>query len=69
MAQDDAFVLDFYAAHATDDDATLVHAVLTNERMWGEDLTAIEGLEDFVVAMLDVVRVHGAKAAYAAALA
>ena len=69
VAQDDAFVLEFYVSHAADDDATLVHAVLTNEQMWGEDLTAIEGLEDFVVAMLDVVRAHGAKAAYAAALA
>ena len=69
VAQDDAFVLEFYVSHAADNDATLVHAVLANEQMWGEDLTAIEGLEDFVAAMLDVVRVHGAKAAYAAALA
>ncbi|MBD4339286.1 tagaturonate reductase, partial [Xanthomonas citri pv. citri] len=29
-AQDDAFVLDFYAAHAGADDAELVHDVLSN---------------------------------------
>ena len=46
-AQDDAFVLDFYAAHAGADDAQLVHDVLTNEQMWGEDLTQIAGLEEF----------------------
>ena len=68
VASDDAFVLDFYADHAADDDATLVHAVLTNEQMWGEDLTAIAGLEEFVVAALATVRADGAKAAYAAAL-
>ena len=42
-AQDDAFVLDFYAAHAGADDAELVHDVLSNEQMWGEDLTQIAG--------------------------
>ncbi len=69
VAQDDAFVLDFYADHAADADDALVHAVLTNEQMWGEDLTAIEGLEKFVAGALAVVRTQGAKAAYAAALA
>lgn len=37
-AQDDAFVLDFYAAHAGADDAELVHDVLTNEQMWARAL-------------------------------
>ncbi len=69
VAQDDDFVLDFYAEHACDADEDLVHAVLTNEQMWGEDLTAIEGLEKFVANMLSVVRTQGAKAAYAAAVA
>lgn len=55
-AQDDAFVLDFYAAHAGTDDAELVHDVLTNEQMWGENLTQIAGLEEFVVGALAVVR-------------
>ena len=68
-AQDDAFVLDFYAAHAGADDAELVHDVLTNEQMWGEDLTQITGLEEFVVNALTVVRVEGAKQAFANAQA
>ncbi len=69
VAQDDAFVLDFYADHASDSDADLVHAVLSNEQMWGEDLTQVAGLEEFVAGALAVVRTQGAKAAYAAALA
>ena len=69
VAQDDAFVLDYYAEHAGEADADLVHGVLTNEQMWGEDLTAVAGLEDFVASQLAVVRTQGAKAAYAAALA
>ena len=40
VARDDAFVLDFYAAHVDDADADLVAAVLSNEQMWGQDLTA-----------------------------
>ena len=68
VAADDAFVLDFYAAHAGADDAELVHDVLANEQMWGEDLTAIAGLEEFVVNALATVRTEGAKAAYAAAI-
>ena len=68
-AQDDAFVLDFYAAHAGADDAELVHDVLSNEQMWGEDLTQIAGLEEFVVNALAVVRAEGAKQAFANAQA
>ena len=68
-AQDDAFVLDFYAAHAGADDAELVHDVLTNEQMWGEDLTQIAGLEEFVVNALTVVRAEGVKQAFANAQA
>ena len=68
-AQDDAFVLDFYAAHAGADDAELVHEVLTNEQMWGENLTQIAGLEEFVVNALAVVRAEGVKQAFANAQA
>ena len=62
-------MLDFYAAHAGADDTELVHDVLTNEQMWGEDLTQITGLEEFVVNALTVVRVEGAKQAFAKAQA
>lgn len=65
--QDDAYVLDFYAAHREDVDEDLVHAVMTDEHMWGEDLTAVEGFERFVVDTLHVIRTGGVKAAFAAA--
>ena len=68
-AQDDAFVLDFYAKHVGADDAELVHEVLTDEQMWGENLTQIAGLEDFVAKVLAVVRTEGAKQAFANAIA
>ena len=69
VAADDGFVLDFYAEHHADEDAALVHAVLSNEHMWGQDLTAVEGLEAAVLAALETVRAEGAKAAFAACLA
>lgn len=51
------------------DDAELVHDVLSNEQMWGEDLTQIAGLEEFVVNALAVVRSEGVKQAFANAQA
>ena len=69
VAADDAFVLDFYAERSGADDATLAHDVLTCEQMWGEDLTRIAGLEQFVADALAIVREQGAKAAFAAAIA
>lgn len=68
VAADDAFVLDFYAAHVSDADADLVAAVLSNEQMWGQDLTQVPGLLGFVTDALAIVRTQGAAAAYAAAL-
>lgn len=65
--QDDAYVLDFYAAHRDDSDAALVHAAMKDERMWGEDLTAIEGFEKHVIDMLGLIRRDGVKAAFEAA--
>lgn len=67
-AQDDAYVLDFYAAHHADGDAALVHAVLTDGQMWGQDLTDVEGLESAVAAALGTIRAEGTKAAFAACL-
>lgn len=67
-AQDDGWVLDFYAEHAKDSDADLVHAVLTCERMWGQDLTAIAGLEDAVCAALATIRAEGTRTAFAVCL-
>ena len=46
----------------------LVHAVMTNEQMWGQDLTKVPGFESAVVAGVKLIREKGAKAAYASCL-
>jgi tagaturonate reductase len=46
----------------------LVHAVLTNEKMWGEDLSKIKGLEAQVVKDLQMIRQDGAEKAFASCL-
>ena len=65
---DDRWVLEFYYDHKDDDAATLTHAVMTNEQMWGEDLTKIEGFEAEVARILGVIRKDGTLKAYAACL-
>ena len=61
---DDRWALEFYFAHKDDTPEALVHAVLTNQEMWGQDLTKIAGLEAQVVADLKKIRADGAKAAF-----
>ena len=65
---DDGWALDFYYAHKDDSVEDLVHAVMTNEQMWGQDLTKVPGFEAAVVAGLKLIREQGAKAAYASCL-
>ncbi len=66
--QDDAWVLDFYYEHKDASDAELVKAVLSNEKMWDQDLTKIADLEETVLADLTKIRNEGAEAAYASCL-
>lgn len=66
--QDDAWVLDFYEARKDAEDTVLVHDVLTNVDMWGQDLTQISGLEKAVCDNLSMIRGQGAEAAYASCL-
>ncbi|MBR2207576.1 MAG: tagaturonate reductase [Synergistaceae bacterium] len=61
---DDRWALEFYFAHKDDSPEALVHAVLTNTEMWGQDLTKIAGLEAKVVEGLKKIRSGGAKAAF-----
>ena len=68
VISDDAWALDFYYEHRNDSARDLVHAVLTNEQMWDQDLTRIAGLEEKVLADLEMIRKDGAKAAYASCL-
>ncbi len=62
---DDRWVLEFYYDHKDDDAAALAHAVMTNEKMWGQDLTAIRGFEAEAAKILDLIRKEGALKAYA----
>ncbi len=66
--KDDRQILEFYYDHRADDAAALVHAVLSNEKMWDQDLTDIEGLEVLVTEILETIRTKGAKAAYASCI-
>ena len=65
---DDHWALEFYYAHRDDSPEDLVHAVMTNEQMWGQALTAVPGFETAVVADLKLIREQGAKAAYASCI-
>ena len=66
---DDRPVLEFYAAHKNDAVPALVRAVLANQAFWGQDLTAVPGLEAATVQNLTLIREKGALAAFAACLA
>ena len=65
---DDHWALEFYWAHKDDSTEDLVHAVLTNTDMWGQDLTAISGFETAVAQDLALIRKEGALAAYRSCL-
>ncbi len=65
---DDRYVLEFYRDHKEDSPEELVHAVMTNTEMWGQDLTAVPGFETAVVRILKQIRSEGALAAYKACL-
>lgn len=65
---DDRWALEFYYAHRNDSVEDLVHAVMTNEQMWGQDLTKVSGFEAATVANLKKIRTEGTIAAYASCL-
>ena len=63
---DDRWVLEFYAAHRGDSPEELVHAVMTNTDMWGQDLTEIPGFEKEAARILELIREKGALEAFRA---
>ena len=65
---DDRWVLEFYYDHRADTEEALVHAVMTDSRMWGEDLTQIPGFEATVVENLKLIRTQGVLEAYRSCL-
>ncbi len=66
---DDRAVLQFYWFHRNDTPEELIHAVMTNEDMWGTDLTAVPGFEAEAVRILKTIRESGALQAFADCLA
>ncbi len=68
VCSDDRWVLEFYWDHRDDTLEDLVHSVMTNEQMWGKDLTEIDGFEKLTVRNLEKIRKEGAIAAYASCL-
>ena len=68
VCSDDRWALEFYYAHRDDSAKELVHAVMTNQQMWGQDLTRIPGFEAAVAAHLETIRAHGALAVMKQAL-
>ncbi len=69
LVSDDRWVLEFYWERRDASAEALVHDVLTNEQMWGRDLTAVGGLEAEVVRILRLIREEGALAAFKQAIA
>ena len=68
VCSDDRWALEFYYDHRNDSEEELVHAVMTNLQMWGQDLTQIPGFEAATVANLKLIRTEGAMAAYRSCL-
>ena len=68
VCSDDRWALEFYYAHRDSSVEELVHDVMTNQQMWGQDLTAIPGFEAATVANLKLIRTEGAIAAFASCL-
>ncbi len=60
---DDAYVLEFFAANSRKDAAEFTHAVLCNESFWGQDLSALAGVEEAVTSYLADIRKLGRRAA------
>ncbi len=61
--EDDAPILDFFAANSSKDTAQYVHAVLQKEEFWGKDLSTYEGVEEKVTMYLENIRTHGMRRA------
>ncbi len=57
--QDDAWVLDFFYDRKDSDIAELAHDVITNEEMWGDALSTLEGFEQGVLQALGRIETLG----------
>ena len=66
---DDRSVLEFYWQHRNDSPEELIHSVMTNEDMWGTDLTKVNGFEAAAAGILKTIRTEGALKAFENCLA
>lgn len=60
---DDAAVLEFFAANSGKETAEFVHATLSNEAFWGQDLSALPEVEAAAVEYLAEIRANGMRGA------
>lgn len=60
---DEAAVLEFFAQNSTGETEAYVHAALSNQDFWGQDLSALEGVEDAVASYLKQIRALGMRKA------
>lgn len=56
---DEEAVLAFFAENSTNSAAEFTHAVLSNERFWGRDLTRLPGVEEAVSSYVAAIRRNG----------
>lgn len=68
VCSDDRWVLEFFWGHRNDTVEDLVHAVMINEQMWGQDLTKTGDFERVTIDNLNLIRSRGAAAAFASCL-
>ena len=60
---DDAAVLEFFAANSSKGAREYAHTVLSNEAFWGQDLSALAGVEDAVASYTEEIRTLGMRKA------
>ncbi|MCQ2524461.1 MAG: tagaturonate reductase [Lachnospiraceae bacterium] len=57
--KDDLSVLEFFKEYSTKDTKEFVHAFLSNEEFWGQDLSTLLDIEERVCAYLEKIRLLG----------
>lgn len=60
---DDEAVLHFFAANSGKETKEYVHNTLANTEFWGQDLSALNGVEDTIVSYLEDIRTLGMRRA------
>ncbi len=60
---DDMAVLEFFASKSGGDVQEYTHAVLSNQDFWGQDLSALDGVETAIASYLKDIRAEGMRAA------